>query len=218
MRVVPSHFFLSSMSFMSTHSVLVSVCCLPSGHGECELCDSSCKTCSAAGRADCSSCYSGKHLLSVCHTSFWNQKLFSGLVSDVLGKLVIKVHVFSLASSARRMKESTLTTNVVDCFVDNLCVLYSFFVSAVWFAFLCSGRFLTARQTCTSRCPSGTFANKASSQCEECSKGCAMCQEAQQCQRCRSGLYLHNGACVVECQRCLSCFLISWHAHEHSPS
>ncbi|XP_051278441.1 proprotein convertase subtilisin/kexin type 5b isoform X2 [Dicentrarchus labrax] len=89
--------------------------------GECEQCHSFCKTCSAAGKENCSSCY--------------------------------------------------------------------------------SDRFLTAQQTCMSRCPSGTFANKASSQCEDCSKGCAMCQGAEQCQRCRSGLYLYNGVCVVECQR-----------------
>ncbi|KAL6114118.1 pcsk5 [Pungitius sinensis] len=64
-----------------------------------------------------------------------------------------------------------------------------------------SGRFLTAHQTCLSRCPSGTFANKTSSQCDDCSKGCVTCEDAQQCQRCRSGLNLHNGVCVVDCQR-----------------
>ncbi|XP_049434017.1 proprotein convertase subtilisin/kexin type 5b isoform X1 [Epinephelus fuscoguttatus] len=64
-----------------------------------------------------------------------------------------------------------------------------------------SGHFLTARQTCTPRCPPGTFANKASSQCEDCSKGCVICQDAQQCQHCRNGLNLQNGGCVVECQR-----------------
>ncbi|XP_034396742.1 proprotein convertase subtilisin/kexin type 5-like [Cyclopterus lumpus] len=89
--------------------------------GECELCHAACKTCSAAGKEDCNSCY--------------------------------------------------------------------------------SGRFLTSHQTCLPRCPSGTFANQASSRCEDCSKGCVMCQDAQQCQRCRSGLNLHNGVCVVDCQR-----------------
>ncbi|XP_067378152.1 proprotein convertase subtilisin/kexin type 5b isoform X1 [Channa argus] len=64
-----------------------------------------------------------------------------------------------------------------------------------------SDRFLTPRQTCASRCPSGTFANKLSQNCEECSEGCLMCQDAQLCQRCRSGLYLHDGECVVTCQR-----------------
>ncbi|XP_076586661.1 proprotein convertase subtilisin/kexin type 5-like, partial [Chaetodon auriga] len=89
--------------------------------GDCELCHTSCKTCSAAGKEDCSSCY--------------------------------------------------------------------------------TGHFLTAQQTCMSHCPSGMFANKASNQCDSCLKGCVSCQDAQQCQRCRSGLYLHNGECVVECQR-----------------
>ncbi|KAG8011985.1 Proprotein convertase subtilisin/kexin type 5 [Nibea albiflora] len=64
-----------------------------------------------------------------------------------------------------------------------------------------SGRFLTARQTCVTRCPHGTFANKSSNKCDGCSKGCVACQDAQQCQGCRSGLYLENGVCVVECQR-----------------
>uniref|UniRef100_A0A8D3C3B0 Proprotein convertase subtilisin/kexin type 5b n=1 Tax=Scophthalmus maximus TaxID=52904 RepID=A0A8D3C3B0_SCOMX len=63
-----------------------------------------------------------------------------------------------------------------------------------------SGTFLTARQTCMSRCPPGTFANKTSGQCEDCSEGCVTCQDTQQCHRCRSGLYLQNGVCVVECQ------------------
>ncbi|XP_029295190.1 proprotein convertase subtilisin/kexin type 5-like [Cottoperca gobio] len=89
--------------------------------GECELCHSSCKTCSAERKEDCNSCY--------------------------------------------------------------------------------SGRFFTSRQTCMSRCPAGTFANKMSSQCENCLKGCITCQDAKQCQRCRSGLYLQDGVCVVDCQR-----------------
>ncbi|XP_041642714.1 proprotein convertase subtilisin/kexin type 5-like [Cheilinus undulatus] len=89
--------------------------------GECEQCHSLCKTCSGAGRENCSSCY--------------------------------------------------------------------------------SGRFLTPKQTCMIRCPPGRFANKASSRCEECSEGCVTCQDDKHCQRCRSGLYLHNEMCVVDCPR-----------------
>ncbi|XP_035999655.1 proprotein convertase subtilisin/kexin type 5b isoform X2 [Fundulus heteroclitus] len=63
------------------------------------------------------------------------------------------------------------------------------------------GRFLTLNHTCVSRCPSGTFGNKTSGQCDPCRSGCVMCKEAQACQRCRTGLHLQNGACVVECQR-----------------
>nr|XP_020458069.1 proprotein convertase subtilisin/kexin type 5-like [Monopterus albus] len=132
---------------------------------DCELCHTFCKTCSAAGRSDCSSCY--------------------------------------------------------------------------------PGRFLTPRQTCASHCPFGMFANNVSSHCEDCSKGCTVCQDAQQCQRCRKGLYLHNGVCVVKCQRgfpqggvcqpcapecascqgnsshCLSCerqyLLLEWSCRSHCP-
>ena len=88
----------------------------------------------------------------------------------------------------------------------------------MWSILLSSGLFLTALQMCVSHCPSGTFANKASGQCEDCSKGCVVCRDTQQCNRCLSGLYLQNGVCVVECQRYLSCFLMSWLAREHVPS
>ncbi|XP_068615246.1 proprotein convertase subtilisin/kexin type 5-like, partial [Brachionichthys hirsutus] len=64
-----------------------------------------------------------------------------------------------------------------------------------------SGRFLTAQQTCVSRCPPGAFANKTSSQCDDCSTGCVLCQDGRQCQRCRSGLHLQDGKCVAECRR-----------------
>ncbi|KAM7391946.1 hypothetical protein PAMP_022592 [Pampus punctatissimus] len=64
-----------------------------------------------------------------------------------------------------------------------------------------NSRFLTAQQTCTLRCPSGTFANKVSSQCEACSESCIVCEDAEQCHRCRSGLYLNDGECVEDCQR-----------------
>uniref|UniRef100_A0A3B5KST8 Proprotein convertase subtilisin/kexin type 5 n=1 Tax=Xiphophorus couchianus TaxID=32473 RepID=A0A3B5KST8_9TELE len=64
-----------------------------------------------------------------------------------------------------------------------------------------SKHFLTLNHTCVSRCPSGTFGNKTSGQCDPCLSGCVVCQEAQACQRCLTGLYLQNGTCVVECQR-----------------
>lgn len=73
----------------------------------------------------------------------------------------------------------------------------------LWSFLLSPGHFLTDKQTCMSRCPTGTFANKTSGRCEECSKGCVMCQDGGQCQRCRSGLHLQKGECVVECERCL---------------
>lgn len=86
----------------------------------------------------------------------------------------------------------------------------------VWFFLLSSGSFLTAHQTCVSRCPAGTFSNKASSQCEDCVTGCFSCQDDKHCQRCRRGLFLQDEACVSSCQRCIPCSHISGLANIHT--
>ncbi|XP_070302929.1 proprotein convertase subtilisin/kexin type 5-like [Salvelinus sp. IW2-2015] len=65
-------------------------------------------------------------------------------------------------------------------------------------------RFLTARQACVAKCPSGTFVNATSGHCNDCLPGCVLCQDAHRCQRCRTGhthLYLQGDQCVPECQR-----------------
>lgn len=50
--------------------VFIDFLCLPSDQGDCELCHSSCKTCSGAEKEDCTSCISGKHLLQIrCFSS-----------------------------------------------------------------------------------------------------------------------------------------------------
>lgn len=98
-------------------------------------------------------------------------------------------------------------------------ILFLFNVSVVWFVSLCLGRFLTARQTCVSRCPPGSFPNRTSRLCEDCLPGCTVCQDAKRCQRCRSGrtqLYLQDGVCVLECHRCGQLYCESnWNKYLH---
>ncbi|XP_061589572.1 LOW QUALITY PROTEIN: proprotein convertase subtilisin/kexin type 5 [Cololabis saira] len=78
------------------------------------------------------------------------------------------------------------------------------------------GRFLTAQQTCVSKCPAGFFAGRLSGACEACPPGCSQCVDAQRCSRCLSThqaqLFLQDGQCVEECvsgypagQLCRSC-------------
>lgn len=145
--------------------------------------------------------------------------MFSGLVLNVLGTLAIKVHVFFFRKQCEKEWRISLKFKHV---IDHWQPLCPFSRISGLICFSVPGRFLTARQSCTSRCPSGTFSNHASSQCEDCSEGCLMCQDAQQCQRCRSGLYLHNKVCVVECPRCLPCFFsfvdLHVNVHRHNTS
>ncbi|XP_076845202.1 proprotein convertase subtilisin/kexin type 5b isoform X2 [Brachyhypopomus gauderio] len=55
--------------------------------------------------------------------------------------------------------------------------------------------------TCVPSCPSGTFGNRTSGNCETCLSGCHFCQEADHCIKCLPGRYLQNGSCVAECQK-----------------
>lgn len=71
---------------------------------------------------------------------------------------------------------------------------------------LLSGHFLTDSSSCSSHCPPSFFANETSGRCQGCAEGCVLCKDSHQCQRCRGGLYLQQGACVVECDRCLLLF------------
>lgn len=68
-----------------------------------------------------------------------------------------------------------------------------------------AGRFLTAQQTCVSKCPAGFFASRLSGVCEACPPGCLQCADAQHCTRCQSirkaQLFLQDGQCVQQCLR-----------------
>uniref|UniRef100_A0A8D3DY87 Proprotein convertase subtilisin/kexin type 5b n=1 Tax=Scophthalmus maximus TaxID=52904 RepID=A0A8D3DY87_SCOMX len=131
---------------------------------ECEQCHSSCKSCSAAGQEACRSCYSGKHILSLCIIRWSSYKCLN-----------------------------VLSSLNVDCAL--------FLESVVRFIFLSPGTFLTARQTCMSRCPPGTFANKTSGQCEDCSEGCcASCHgNSSHCLSCESHHFLLEHSCRSHC-------------------
>ncbi|KAM4634072.1 proprotein convertase subtilisin/kexin type 5 [Polymixia lowei] len=67
------------------------------------------------------------------------------------------------------------------------------------------GRFLTTQQTCVSKCPAGSFANRLSGVCEACPRGCVQCVDAKRCTRCQTSrkapAYLQDGQCVRQCVR-----------------
>lgn len=91
------------------------------------------------------------------------------------------------------------------------------------------GRFLTAQQTCVSKCPAGFFASWPSAACEACPPGCLQCADAEHCIRClstrKAQLFLQDGQCVAECDRwgvvygdvtiseCHSAMLPQWQVH-----
>uniref|UniRef100_A0A671VLW9 Proprotein convertase subtilisin/kexin type 5b n=1 Tax=Sparus aurata TaxID=8175 RepID=A0A671VLW9_SPAAU len=151
---------------------------------DCEPCHRACRTCGGPRFEDCDSCEDGFTLkngecLEGRQLDLCSEKHFRNSTAHVNLTSVLKGDCELCHSSCKTCSGAEKE----DC---TSCI---------------SGRFLTAQQTCMPRCPPGTFANKMSNQCEECSEGCVMCLDAQPCQRCRNGLYLHNGVCVVDCQR-----------------
>uniref|UniRef100_A0A8C5FU44 P/Homo B domain-containing protein n=1 Tax=Gadus morhua TaxID=8049 RepID=A0A8C5FU44_GADMO len=68
------------------------------------------------------------------------------------------------------------------------------------------GRFLTGQQSCVFQCPSSWFANQTSGRCQSCLPGCEMCLDSLSCVQCHNGsagLYLQDGQCVNNCDRCM---------------
>ncbi|XP_027889018.1 proprotein convertase subtilisin/kexin type 5b isoform X3 [Xiphophorus couchianus] len=141
---------------------------------ECEPCHRECRSCGGPGSDSCDSCEDGFTLKNgECLDGKQLATCPEGQFKNSQGKCELCHSSCKNCFAAR--KESCSSCN--------------------------SKHFLTLNHTCVSRCPSGTFGNKTSGQCDPCLSGCVVCQEAQACQRCLTGLYLQNGTCVVECQR-----------------
>ncbi|XP_076025577.1 proprotein convertase subtilisin/kexin type 5-like, partial [Genypterus blacodes] len=144
---------------------------------DCEPCHRSCLTCGGPRFDDCDSCEEG---LQLKHTECLEDAMFASCPEKKFR------NGEGQCESCHSTCESCTGGGREDC------------------SSCSSGRYLTAHQSCSSRCPSGTFANRTSGQCDDCLPGCVVCQDGQRCQRCRSGytqLYLQAGVCVVECQR-----------------
>ncbi|CAL8278916.1 unnamed protein product [Merluccius merluccius] len=73
------------------------------------------------------------------------------------------------------------------------------------------GRFLTAQQTCVTKCPPGSFEDAThGARCQACAQGCVQCEDAQRCVRCQPARkaavapppwLLQDGTCVHQCDR-----------------
>uniref|UniRef100_A0AAQ5YY62 SPC3 n=1 Tax=Amphiprion ocellaris TaxID=80972 RepID=A0AAQ5YY62_AMPOC len=144
---------------------------------DCEECHSDCVTCSGPEDNDCLSCEEGKLLE--------NEECVSDheTLSYQEFKKEDKYHSYDCHLSCE------------SCFGEdkNQC------------ATCAKGRFLTAQQTCVSKCPAGFFASRLSGLCEACPPGCLQCADAQRCSRCqstrRAQFFLQDGQCVQECVR-----------------
>uniref|UniRef100_A0A8P4K715 Proprotein convertase subtilisin/kexin type 5a n=1 Tax=Dicentrarchus labrax TaxID=13489 RepID=A0A8P4K715_DICLA len=177
-------YWCESDLFLSEGSC-VSVC--PDGFygdedtNDCEECHSDCVTCNGPEDDECLSCEEGKTLENgVC-------------VSD---------HEVCPIKTFRSGETNTYDGACEDCHPScescsgdekNQCTKCA------------KGRFLTAQQTCVSKCPGGFFASRLSGVCEACPPGCLQCVDAQHCTRCQSTrkapLFLQDGQCVQECVR-----------------
>ncbi|KAM9742841.1 proprotein convertase subtilisin/kexin type 5b isoform 1-T1 [Menidia menidia] len=142
--------------------------------GECEPCHRSCRSCGGPRNEDCDSCEDGLSLIN--------------------GECLEGTQLAACPENQYRNSKKECEqchSSCKTCFAAEKDACSSCYTD----------RFLTAKQTCLSHCPSGTFGNKTSGKCEDCLKGCVICQDAKVCQQCGHGLYLQEGVCVVECQR-----------------
>uniref|UniRef100_A0A7N6B092 P/Homo B domain-containing protein n=1 Tax=Anabas testudineus TaxID=64144 RepID=A0A7N6B092_ANATE len=148
---------------------------------ECEPCHRACRTCGGPQYDDCDSCEDGFTLekgecIERNRLAPCPEEYFRNSLSNVNYTSVLNCHSICKTCSDAGREDCT------SCF---------------------PGHFLSPGQTCTSHCPSGTFANKVSSHCEDCSEGCVVCQDAHKCNHCRSGLYLENEVCLIRSCVCL---------------
>ncbi|XP_047448534.1 proprotein convertase subtilisin/kexin type 5b isoform X2 [Mugil cephalus] len=141
---------------------------------ECEPCHPNCRTCEGPRHGDCDSCEDGFVL--------------NGRECLEAGQLAHppKKHIRSSQDKDKLCHTSCLTCSgtrkdeCMSCSPDKV---------------------LTSQNTCVAHCPSGTFVNTTSHQCENCSEGCFVCHSAEKCELCHTGLNLQEGVCVKECHK-----------------
>ncbi|XP_013861969.1 proprotein convertase subtilisin/kexin type 5 [Austrofundulus limnaeus] len=143
---------------------------------DCEECHLDCATCSGPEDSDCLSCDEGK-------------ELYDGECVSEGGDCPVRTFL----SDDGECEDCHSSCESCSGPEKNQCTICG------------KGRFLTAQQTCASKCPAGFFASRLSGVCEACPQGCLQCSSAQRCSRCQSFpkalLFLQNGRCVPECIR-----------------
>uniref|UniRef100_A0A8C1W980 Proprotein convertase subtilisin/kexin type 5b n=1 Tax=Cyprinus carpio TaxID=7962 RepID=A0A8C1W980_CYPCA len=184
------------------------------GKGECEQCDSSCRTCSGPGEDQCDSCQKGMFLtnsqrcVSVCpRETHGNQT--SGRCEDCsAGCLTCQD-----AHHCVKCKESFGPLYLQDGKCVAGCkrgypeadVCHSCAVGCASceeqadFCLSCEEDYVRFKHSCVLQCPSRHFIKDGV--CEICPNGCAECDQMHKCSACEEYYFLHEDQCVGDCPK-----------------
>ncbi|XP_029019493.2 proprotein convertase subtilisin/kexin type 5-like, partial [Betta splendens] len=179
------------------------------GKGECEQCHSLCRTCSAAGRENCTSCSSGRFLtprqtcaLRCPSGTFANE---TSRRCDECAAGCVGCRDARLCQHCRRGLHLQDGACVVQCdrgvpeggACQPCAARCASCEGNSSHCLSCEGAHLLLDHTCQSQCPGGYYAAEA--ECRRCPAHCSECNEDGACKRCAEYYFLFAEKCVDDC-------------------
>ncbi|XP_072564200.1 proprotein convertase subtilisin/kexin type 5b isoform X2 [Paramormyrops kingsleyae] len=180
---------------------------------ECELCHSSCKTCSGPGKNNCDSCEKGRYLTSRRYcmekcpdTSFANKT--TGWCDDCLqGCLHCRdstqcLKCLSVAKNRLYLKDGRCVHFCLRGFPDgDVCKSCAPQCAScegnATYCQTCVEPYVLHDHECREGCPPAHFSK--AGECQQCPYACQDCTELGLCRECETYYFLHNGGCVDDC-------------------
>ncbi|XP_010777410.1 proprotein convertase subtilisin/kexin type 5b isoform X2 [Notothenia coriiceps] len=193
--------------------------------GECEVCHSSCKTCSAEGKKDCNSCYSGSFLtpyqtcVSRCPAGTFSNKASSQCEDCVTGCFSCQddKHCQHCRRGLFLQDEACVSSCQRGFPQDAVCWPCATECASCRgnssHCLSCEEHFLLLEHSCRSHCLEGYYATE--TECYRCPAQCTECNQDGLCNKCAKYYFLHKDKCEDDCpngffasevsQECIRC-------------